>query len=65
MKEQEFDFYRWLAYGTGLFLLSLSSLTVSALIWAFVVLLVIALVDIGYCQYYKYAYKYFSTSKKR
>ena len=56
MKDSEFDFYRWLGYGLGLLVLALSALLAPALIWAFIILLIIAIADISYCQYFKYRF---------
>jgi len=58
MKDSEFDFYRWLGYGLGLLILALSALLVPLLIWAFIILLIITIADIGYCQYSKYRFLY-------
>jgi len=56
MKDSEFDFYRWLGYGLGLLLLALGALFVPVLIWVFVILLIVTIADIGYCQYFKYRF---------
>lgn len=58
MKDSEFDFYRWLGYGIGLLILALSSVFVPVLIWAFIILLIIVLADVAYCQYFKYRFFY-------
>jgi len=56
MKDSEFDFYRWLGYGLGLLILALAAIFLPGLLWAFVILLIIAVIDIGYCQYFKYRF---------
>ncbi|MFH0869265.1 MAG: hypothetical protein V1839_03495 [archaeon] len=56
MKDSEFDFYRWLGYGLGLLLLAVAAVFAPVMIWAFVILLGVALVDIGYCNYFKYRF---------
>ena len=54
INDSEFDFYRWLGYGLGLLILAIIAICVPAMLWAFIILLIIALLDIGYCQYFKY-----------
>ena len=56
MKDSEFDFYRWLGYGLGLLLLAVLAIFVPLMIWAFAMLLIIAVVDISYCNYIKYRF---------
>jgi len=55
MKQHEFDFYRWVIYGLVLLLLAILSIPYPVVIWAFAILLVIAIVDVAYCKMYKYS----------
>jgi len=55
MKEQEFDFYRWLAYGGALVVLALTTILLPNAIWVFLIVFLIALADFGYCQIMKYS----------
>jgi len=56
VKDSEFDFYRWLSYGLSLLVLALAAIFLPGLLWAFVILLIIAVIDISYCQFFKYRF---------
>ena len=62
MKDSEFDYYRWIGYGVVLLILAILAIFVPLLIWVFAIMLIITLLDMGYCQYFKY--RFFSKVKK-
>jgi len=64
MKDSEFDFYRWLGYGLALLLLAIGAIFIPVVLWIFIILLVIVILDIGYSQYSKYRF-YPKSGKKK
>ena len=56
MKDQEVDFYRWVIYGLLLLLLAILAIRFPVVIWVFLILLVITVIDIAYCKKNKYSH---------
>jgi hypothetical protein len=54
IKDTEFDAYRWLFYGFLLLLLAFGSIAFPILLWAFVLVLIVAIFDMGYMMWTKY-----------
>ncbi len=55
IKDHEFDFYRWLAYGVALLLLALGAIAFGPLMYVFTAVFVVAVIDIFYHRYFKYS----------
>ena len=54
MKAKDKDFYRWLAYSLVLVVIALASFAWQAMLWVFVLALIIAIADVVYTQYTRY-----------
>lgn len=53
MRETEFDAVRWVIYGIILLALAVASFAAPILLWAFAVILTIAIIDILYARFFK------------
>lgn len=54
MKDQDFDLYRWLIYGVIMLIIAAAMVWFPGASWAFVIVLIVAILDISYCFNTKY-----------